>query len=58
MTSLPLLLHSINENMFEGFDPYHGSWWDAFLGVWIEIRRVVDLGSLGITMNVGEHCQH
>jgi hypothetical protein len=44
--------------MFEGFDPYHGSWWDSFLGVWIEIRRVVDLGSLGVAMNIGEHGQY
>jgi len=44
--------------MFEGFDPYHRSWWDSFFGVWIEIRWLVDLGSLGITVDVGKHRQN
>ena len=59
MPSLPLLLHPINENVFEGFDTNHRAWLDLFFrGMRIEIRWVVDLRPLGIAMDVGEHCQN
>jgi len=32
----------INKHMFEGLDPNHRARLDSFLGVWIEIRGVVD----------------
>jgi hypothetical protein len=58
MPSLLFLLHPINENVFESFDPNHRAWLAPFLPMWIEIRWVVDLRAFGIAMDVGEHCQN
>ena len=58
MPSLLFLLHPINENVFEGFDPNHRARLNPFLRVRVEIRRVVDLRTFGIAMDVGEHCQN
>ena len=55
MPSLPLLLHPINENVFESFDPNHRAWLAPFLPMWIEIRWVIDLRAFGIAMDVREH---
>jgi hypothetical protein len=55
MPSLLFLLHPINENVFEGFDPNHRARFDSFLRVRVEIRRVVDLRAFGIAMDVREH---
>ncbi len=49
---------SINEYMFESFDSNHRARSDSFLGVRMEIRRMVDLGAFGIAMDVGQHREH
>jgi hypothetical protein len=58
MPSLLFLLHPINENVFESFDPNHRSWLASFLPMWIEIRWVVDLRAFRIAMDVGKHRQN